>query len=242
MTDERLGRLVERIRLGGRAEHGTVGGARRHRSEGTPTCAPCRRALDVRKKARREAMYRLRKVHPEEYRRLVEEEAAKLPQPEVTDWPMTRSKHGTMGGRALHSRNKTEACKACLLAERVVRTSQRAALARLAEQFPEELERLREEVAPTPKPERPRRNPDLQWEDEAECRGVDGALPDVMFPKSPSQARIAIAAMCDSCPVIAQCAEVAMKGRYKVGVWGGVHLQERRMTAEEFRLAKEAGS
>lgn len=64
----------------------------------------------------------------------------------------------------------------------------------------------------------------MNW-DEANCQGID---PDVFFPDSPSDRGLAAKAICRSCPVRADCLELALTTRLDHGVWGGLTEAERR--------------
>lgn len=63
------------------------------------------------------------------------------------------------------------------------------------------------------------------WVDDAACAGED---PDLFFPKKGDQGREA-KAVCNGCPVRAQCADYAATSPVMlVGVWGGTTEAERR--------------
>jgi WhiB family transcriptional regulator, redox-sensing transcriptional regulator len=70
------------------------------------------------------------------------------------------------------------------------------------------------------------------WHDEARCRQHD---PDLFFAAGARSERRA-KAVCDRCPVAAQCLEFAVECRAEFGVWGGLTSRERR------RLMRRGGS
>lgn len=75
---------------------------------------------------------------------------------------------------------------------------------------------------------------DEKWRADAVCKGAD---PDLFHPTesgrgtrqdNPYTEQIAQAmAMCDRCPVRAQCLGYALKHRIKMGVWGGKTASQR---------------
>ena len=75
------------------------------------------------------------------------------------------------------------------------------------------------------------RRGDTTWMDIAACRTVDA---DVFFPdphpgpgvdrSSYSEAR----AVCDRCPVTAECLDYALRNHEKYGMWGGTTPKQRR--------------
>jgi len=74
------------------------------------------------------------------------------------------------------------------------------------------------------------RGPDVSWQDEAACRGMDVLLffgPDGE-PRPERQIREAKAkAVCASCPVQAQCLDYALGNSIMYGIWGGLNEEER---------------
>ena len=62
------------------------------------------------------------------------------------------------------------------------------------------------------------------WMDQALCREVD---PDLWFPDKGANAKPAVA-ICQLCPVAAECLDYALTNRERFGVWGGVTERPRR--------------
>jgi WhiB family redox-sensing transcriptional regulator len=71
------------------------------------------------------------------------------------------------------------------------------------------------------------------WHDEARCRQHD---PDLFFAAGARSERRA-KAICDRCPVAAQCLEFAIECRAEFGVWGGLNTRERRRLTRPGRSA-----
>lgn len=67
------------------------------------------------------------------------------------------------------------------------------------------------------------------WRDRAACRDED---PELFFPIGDgvaAQEQIARAkAVCDRCPVRAQCLQFALSTGQDAGIWGGLSAEERR--------------
>lgn len=66
--------------------------------------------------------------------------------------------------------------------------------------------------------------PSADWRVAAACRDVDL---EVFFATDEASQQDAIA-VCESCPVRAECLEHAVRHREPYGVWGGTREQERR--------------
>lgn len=67
---------------------------------------------------------------------------------------------------------------------------------------------------------------ETEWQDHAECRGVDPAL---FFPESQSAEAVdPPKAVCARCPVRRECLDFAMATGQHDGVWGGLDEKERR--------------
>jgi WhiB family redox-sensing transcriptional regulator len=64
----------------------------------------------------------------------------------------------------------------------------------------------------------------LEWQDEANCLGVD---PDLFFPERGASTREA-KEVCRMCVVRTDCLEYAIANGEKFGVWGGLSERERR--------------
>lgn len=65
------------------------------------------------------------------------------------------------------------------------------------------------------------------WQHRAACRGLD---PDLFFPEVGSTGTEA-RAVCNTCPVRAQCLDDAINRDEKFGIWGGMaHLERRAET------------
>ncbi|MFM7534397.1 MAG: WhiB family transcriptional regulator [Acidimicrobiales bacterium] len=65
---------------------------------------------------------------------------------------------------------------------------------------------------------------EAQWQDEANCLGVD---PDLFFPERGASTREA-KAVCRACAVRSECLEFALANGEKFGIWGGLSERERR--------------
>ena len=70
---------------------------------------------------------------------------------------------------------------------------------------------------------------DSGWRDDAACRDTD---PNLFFPAGTTGIAVeeieAAKALCQSCPVRAQCLEFAMIANQEAGIWGGTTEEERR--------------
>ena len=64
----------------------------------------------------------------------------------------------------------------------------------------------------------------MPWATKAACAGVDPAL---MFPGQGDDTRPA-KAVCDGCPVKAECLNHALRHHENWGIWGGTSEKERR--------------
>lgn len=65
---------------------------------------------------------------------------------------------------------------------------------------------------------------DRQWQDQANCLGVD---PDLFFPERGASTREA-KEVCRGCVVKQDCLEFALANGEKFGIWGGLSERERR--------------
>ena len=75
------------------------------------------------------------------------------------------------------------------------------------------------------------------WEQSAECRGMD---PNVFFPTDGLGVQAA-QKICSECPVRPDCLEFALKNHTDHGIWGGVSERERRRLQRGRRVANLAG-
>ncbi len=66
--------------------------------------------------------------------------------------------------------------------------------------------------------------PDPDWNDYANCLGVD---PDLFFPERGASTREA-KEVCRGCEVRHDCLEFALQNGEKFGIWGGLSERERR--------------
>ena len=70
----------------------------------------------------------------------------------------------------------------------------------------------------------------MSWHDRAACRGMDALLffgPDGE-PRPEREIREAKAkAVCQLCPVRAQCLDYALRNSIRHGIWGGLNYEER---------------
>jgi WhiB family redox-sensing transcriptional regulator len=66
--------------------------------------------------------------------------------------------------------------------------------------------------------------PDLTWQANANCVGVD---PDIFFPERGASTREA-KAICAACKVKTECLNYALDNGEKFGIWGGTSERERR--------------
>jgi WhiB family redox-sensing transcriptional regulator len=76
------------------------------------------------------------------------------------------------------------------------------------------------------------------WQDEAACRGADGALffasdPERRASRSRREARAK--AICQRCPVIEQCLAFALRVEEPCGIWGGLSEDERARVVTDRR-------
>jgi len=65
---------------------------------------------------------------------------------------------------------------------------------------------------------------DRQWQEQANCLGVD---PDLFFPERGASTREA-KGVCQGCVVKQNCLEFALENGEKFGIWGGMSERERR--------------
>jgi WhiB family redox-sensing transcriptional regulator len=65
---------------------------------------------------------------------------------------------------------------------------------------------------------------EVRWMVDAACAGMD---PEYFFPERNSSAELA-KAICQSCPVAAQCLDFALNHAEDHGIWGGTNQKERR--------------
>jgi len=67
---------------------------------------------------------------------------------------------------------------------------------------------------------------DLDWQDEALCRGLSV---EIFFPREDDEDTQALAkAICDHCPVRVKCAIYALHNPELEGIWGGLTEKDRR--------------
>ena len=80
-----------------------------------------------------------------------------------------------------------------------------------------------------------------EWQMRGACRGTDAALfflPEAERGPSKRRRERAAKAICETCPVIAECAAFAAATREPYGVWGGLTPEERLGTSPERRATK----
>ncbi len=77
---------------------------------------------------------------------------------------------------------------------------------------------------------------DQEWQDSANCLGVD---PDLFFPERGASTREA-KEVCRGCVVQADCLEYALRNGEKFGIWGGMSERERRRIRRQRALARQA--
>lgn len=77
-------------------------------------------------------------------------------------------------------------------------------------------------------------NPDLSWQKDAACRGVN---PELFFPTRGDDTRVA-SRICSSCPVREECLEYAISHVEKFGIWGGLSERERRRLRRQRKLVQ----
>lgn len=73
-------------------------------------------------------------------------------------------------------------------------------------------------------------NENMQWQDQAACKGLDTDLffhPDGERGASRRERAAAAKAVCLSCPVLKQCRSYALRAGEPYGVWGGMSEEER---------------
>ena len=76
--------------------------------------------------------------------------------------------------------------------------------------------------------------PKGNWQDEANCLGVD---PDLFFPERGASTREA-KEVCKGCGVREDCLEYALANGEKFGIWGGLSERERRRIRRQRALAR----
>jgi len=80
---------------------------------------------------------------------------------------------------------------------------------------------------------------DLAWQREAACRGLGlGESQTIFFPsrgESVEDAR----AICEGCPVVAECLDFALE-HHCIGVWGGTTERQRRQLRRQRNTARPA--
>ena len=76
--------------------------------------------------------------------------------------------------------------------------------------------------------------PQANWQDEANCLGVD---PDLFFPERGASTREA-KEVCRGCTVRLDCLEYALVNGEKFGIWGGMSERERRRIRRQRALAR----
>lgn len=80
----------------------------------------------------------------------------------------------------------------------------------------------------------------MSWVEDAACKGVDT---DKFFPRRGDDPKIAwslIKEYCDTCPVKAQCLDLALSDRHIAGIWGGTTMVDRRR--RKYKRIKLQGS
>lgn len=75
--------------------------------------------------------------------------------------------------------------------------------------------------------------PDPNWRTQSRCRTVD---PETFFPLPTEPADMALA-LCNACPVQAECLRTALEAGDCEGVWGGTTPRERRAMLVAWRNA-----
>ncbi|NUS72461.1 MAG: WhiB family transcriptional regulator [Corynebacteriales bacterium] len=78
--------------------------------------------------------------------------------------------------------------------------------------------------------------PDLSWRTQARCRTVD---PETFFPLPTEPADLALA-LCNACPVAAECLRAALEAGDCEGVWGGTTPRERRAMLAAWRADEDS--
>jgi WhiB family redox-sensing transcriptional regulator len=69
----------------------------------------------------------------------------------------------------------------------------------------------------------------VDWQVHARCHEVD---PEIFFPERGGSSKAA-RAVCNQCPVRAQCLEYALNNKEQFGIWGGTSERERRRLRRE---------
>ncbi|MDD5710738.1 MAG: WhiB family transcriptional regulator [Candidatus Colwellbacteria bacterium] len=73
---------------------------------------------------------------------------------------------------------------------------------------------------------------DLEWQDQANCRGSDSDLFFLERGKSSQSAKV----ICRECQVREECLEFAINTGQRFGVWGGLSERERRRVRRERQI------
>lgn len=68
------------------------------------------------------------------------------------------------------------------------------------------------------------------WRDDAACLGMD---PDLFFPPPGWYGAEEAKAICQGCPVRAECLDYAVTTVQKYGIWGGTNEQERQQIRKQ---------
>ena len=76
--------------------------------------------------------------------------------------------------------------------------------------------------------------PQANWQDQANCLGVD---PDLFFPERGASTKEA-KSVCQSCVVREDCLEYALAQGEKFGIWGGLSERERRRIRRQRALTR----
>jgi WhiB family redox-sensing transcriptional regulator len=79
---------------------------------------------------------------------------------------------------------------------------------------------------------------DLDWQDDANCVGVD---PDLFFPERGASVKEA-KDVCAECTVRERCLEYALVNAEKFGIWGGLSERERRRLRRARALDRETAA
>lgn len=72
---------------------------------------------------------------------------------------------------------------------------------------------------------RQRGRPVSDWRERSECRDAD---PVIFFPPKGGNRTAEAKQICARCPVTAECLQVALDGRIRDGIWGGLSERDRR--------------
>lgn len=81
-----------------------------------------------------------------------------------------------------------------------------------------------------------------EWQMRGACRGTDASLfflPEAERGPSKRRRERAAKAICETCPVIAECAAYAFTTREPYGVWGGLTPEERLGTPASRRAGRD---